>query len=211
MRKILQTIPVQQSGKKSDIIERITARKGDNAMIMYHTACDRLLNINGWKEISQGLSAEFCLIDPEGNKKASLPGVGDYIRIDIPGLGPAAGGGYDWVKIELIEREESPETGFYALAVRVRPAADPLMQKGTAHFFNEHATSSFIIQCQNRVISATIHGRNEKPNVQVGSFLEKFRNFFTGTGAKAAISEIQWTNLLKGILTLRPSSTSTIN
>ena len=49
------------------------------------------------------------LINQQGNETNRLAKVGDYFQINIPGPGPAAGAGYDWVEVEAIEDHANPD------------------------------------------------------------------------------------------------------
>ena len=69
-----------------------------------------------------------------------------------------------------------------------------------AHFLSDDATSTFIISRKNNTITASVHGRNEKPNTEAAGLLDKIRNAIVGTTAVAGISKIQWKLLVKGLL-----------
>ena len=69
-----------------------------------------------------------------------------------------------------------------------------------AHFFEEGATSTFILQLQNNTVFASYYGRNEVPNTDVERLTDKVRNALVGMAAYVGISEIHWKALLKGFL-----------
>lgn len=192
-------IPGQHTGAQSDIIEEWTLPTDMDATSIYNTAKQRLLDINNWNTISEGISADFILTDPQGVISQRAPEKDDYIRIDIPGPGSSAGDGYDWVQIETIEESKS-SSGTISFLLRVRPAADPRKKEGTAHFFTQSATSSFMVRRSGTTVSAEVHGRNEEANTGNDKLTDKIRNMIIGTGAKAGLSIIQWKKLVKGIL-----------
>ena len=191
-------IPPQQEGQRADIVEKTEASDSQQARLFFEEAKRRLLDISDWGDISEGISAAFTLTDQNGEIKNGLPEVGDHIRINVPGPGSSAGSGYDWVRIELVE--ESSNTDIEISTIKVRPAADPEKQEGTAHFFDSGATSSFIVKREGRYITAEIHGRNEKPNIESKSLTDKIRNFVVGTAATKGLAKIQWQKLANGLL-----------
>ena len=199
-----QAVPPQRRGEQADIVEQTEASDNPQAKLFFAVAKSRLFDISGWGGISEGISAAFTLTDRNGIIKNSLPAVGDHIRINIPAPGSSAGDGYDWVRIELVEEESASDTE-YAL-IRVRPSANPEKQEGTAHFFDSGATSSFIVKREGRLLSAEIHGRNEKPNTESEKLTDKIRNFFVGSAATIGFAKIQWQKLAKGLLNFQTGS-----
>lgn len=190
-------IPPQEKGKQSDTIEKIEAPDPETAARIFREAKERLFDVSNWGTISKGISASFVLTDSQGNKKQGPPLEGDHFRIDIPGPGPSAGGGYDWVKVELVEDGPGDRE---QVTIRVRPSADPRKKEGTAHFFKDDATSSFIVKREDNTVYAEVHGRNEEPNTTSEKITDKIRNTVTGIGAGAGLSTLQWQKLVKGIL-----------
>lgn len=193
-------IPPQQTGKQSDIIEQVVATDATQARNNFHVAAGRLLAINSWAAFSEGISATFALTDAAGKSKQEAPRPGDYIKIDIPGPSASAGNGYDWARVELVENKTSPGAAEEYIAMRVRPAAPPGQPGETAHFFDDAATSSFIIKRMNNIVTAEIHGRNEKANTDTEQVTDKIRNTLVSWGARAGLSGVQWTKLAKGLL-----------
>ena len=196
-------VPNQQVGQQADIVETMVASDGSQAKDFFAVAKKRLFEIADWGNISEGISAAFTLTDPQGDVKNSFPAVGDHIRINIPGPGSTAGGGYDWVRIELVQQDGDSDKEFALL--KVRPSADPGIREGTAHFFDSGATSSFMVKREGNFIAAEIHGRNEKPNTESKKLTDKIRNFVVGTAATSGLSEIQWQKLAKGFLNFKTS------
>ena len=83
----------------------------------------------------------------------------------------------------------------------VRPVASPLdPEKGTAHFFQSDATSTFRVFRRGRTVTAGVYGRNEIPNVKSPDLLDKVRNVTIAIGSFAGASRIQWESLVHGIL-----------
>ncbi len=193
-------IPVQEEGKQADISETINASGSDEAKLLFLQARNRLFDIDHWSDISKGLSASFVLTDQYGRTKKGIPAVHDHFRIDIPGPGTSAGEGYDWVKVELVEDNIDPDSDTEHTLIKVRPSADPAKQEGVAHFLDEHATSSFIVKREGNLITAGVHGRNEKPNTKGKNLSGKIRNKVIGALAVAGVATIQWQKLVKGLL-----------
>lgn len=199
----VEPVPPQETGKKTDIEAHVEATDPEEAHRIFAEAKKRLLDINHWANISSGISASFALTDCRGIIKKCSPEVGDYFRIDIPGPGNAAGDGFDWVRIEMVEEEPDHLGPKEFVVMRVRPAPRPEKKKPTAHFFEQEATSSFIVKREGLRITAEVHGRNEKPNTENASLADAIRNTVISMGAQAGLSTIQWEKLVKGILNIQ--------
>ncbi len=197
-----QPIPAQEEGTQVDIAGSIKASDSNEAKILYLQARDRLFDIANWSNISKGLSAEFVLTDQYGSPKKGIPAVHDHFRIDIPGPGTSAGEGFDWVRVEMVEDNKDPDTNTEYTLIKVRPSEDPAKQEGVAHFLQEKATSSFIVKREGNLITAAVHGRNEKPNTESKKLTDKIRNTVIGTAAVIGIAAIQWQKLVKGLLNI---------
>lgn len=196
-----KTVPKQVTGHSNDNAYEVTASNTSEADKLYSTAVDRLLNVNLWGEFAGLLSASFRLTDAEGNMVKRSVWENDFIRIDIPGPGTEAGEGYDWVQVERIDESEDHECDTAYVSITVRPASNPTNDKEeTAHFFDEEATSTFIIRKDKMRVIAEIHGRNERANKGTTSKMDKLRNTVVAGSARSGISNIQWSNLAKGLL-----------
>jgi hypothetical protein len=197
-----QKIPPQEEGKQSDIIETIKASNNEEAKLLFLQARKRLFDIARWSDISAGISASFVLTDKYGKPKQGSPAKGDHFRIDIPGPGSSAGEGYDWVRVEMVDDTRAPEANTEWATIEVRPSEDPAKQEGVAHFLQEQATSSFVVKREGNLITAGVHGRNEKPNTETRNLSDKIRNTVIGGLAVAGIATIQWQKLVKGLLNI---------
>lgn len=198
--KSSQPIPPQQEGAQADIIEIARTADPQEAKLLFLQARERLYDIRRWSAISEGISASFLLTDSRGEPKEEIPKPGDMIRIDIPGPGSAAGEGFDWVKIELVEDNRHADHDEEWSVMKVRPSEDPTKQEGVAHFLKNTATSSFIVRRKDEMVSAEVHGRNEKPNTGAKKIKDKIRNAVIGTAATAGAGKIQWQKLVRGLL-----------
>jgi hypothetical protein len=195
-------VPPQNEGGKKDIIHKVTAIDHDDARKLFFIARNRLLNVNSWQKVADGISATFKLTDSDGNELNRTAEKNDYFKIDLPGPGTAEGSGYDWVHIEAIE-EKSDSTGPYeSIAIRVRPSASPEKGENVAHFFKDTATSTFIVERNGKEVSASVLGRNEIPNTSTTNVIDKVRNAVVGTTAIAGLANIQWSNLVKGLIAM---------
>lgn len=112
-----------------------------------------------------------------GDELFGLAAEGFYISIDLPGPGPDAGDGLEWVMIEKTATEGSNKTAEEYLLMTVRPVPDPRKPDATvAHFFQDVATNTLIIRRDGRNIRAGSHGRNETPNNADVDLHDKIRN-----------------------------------
>lgn len=193
-------IPANKVGKSVDLKESVTESSVENASTIFQAACKRLLNPLIWHELGGVLSASFELLDNNGNKPDRPAQANDHIRIDIPGPGSSAGNGYDWVIIESI-LQNTDASADESLSMTLKASSNPQKPKeGTAHFFEEGATSTFLITRNGKTISASYHGRNEIPNNKDVALPDKIRNSVVAASAMAGLSELQWKALLKGFL-----------
>lgn len=193
-------VPANEKGKALDLEYSVTENSREEATTTFKRACSRLLNPSIWHQLSGALSASFKLAAPNDPGPQRLARINDYFMIDIPGPGPSVGDGYDWVQVENITENADPaaeESFGMTLRVSVNPNKP---EEGTAHFFKEGATSTFLIKRNGNTVTASYHGRNEIPNAKEVTLSDKIRNSLVATGALAGISELQWTALIKGLL-----------
>lgn len=192
-------VPAQREGNAYDTISERLFPTEKLAKSHFQVVRKRLLAINHWHKIAGEEKAVFALIDGRGEHVERMPAVGDFMRIDIPGPMNHAGDGFDWVQIEDIFEDEELHEEF--ISIRVRPSANPETQKEeTAHFFDDAATSTFIVKRESNKLSAEVHGRNEKPNLEDVSLIDKIRNTFVAIGGMLGGSKIQWKSFTDGLI-----------
>jgi hypothetical protein len=192
-------IPEQQSGIETNTETSVEFNSPEEAKIFYQKVKRRLLNVNDWHRFAGTLTADFQLTDKEGKEVNRTAEKGDHFKIDIPGPGPVTGDGFDWVRVEAIEEKE--EEDMQSIALRVRPAANPNNEiKDVAHFFSVEATSCFMVKRQKNTVTAAIYGRNEKPNTDTETIVDKARNTAIATGAITGFAKLQWKSLVNGLV-----------
>lgn len=195
------TVPQQEEGTKKDIDHSVKAANANEAHRLYTVARNRLIDVNHWREFSGPASATFRLTDPRGNELNRTVEKGDLFKIDLPAPGPSEGKGYDWVVVEAIEETRNQSGQKESIAIRVRPTQSPLTDGNeTAHFFNDKATSSFVVERNGNEITAAVYGRNEVPNTETTNLIDKVRNAIVGSTAILGFSNVQWKNLVKGLI-----------
>jgi hypothetical protein len=194
------TVPPQEEGTQKNIDHSVTADSSQDAHQLFEIARTRLIDVNHWKELSGPATAEFRLTDEHGRELSRTVERGDLFKIDLPAPGSAEGKGYDWVKVEAIEEQRDADGQRESFAIRVRPTPSPLTPgENTAHFFNEKATSSFVIERDGRKVTAGVYGRNEIPNTETENIIDKVRNAIVGSTAIMGLSNVQWKSLAKGL------------
>jgi hypothetical protein len=192
-------IPSQDSGiqTNTESTEELATEK--EAKEFYVTVCKRLMDINNWQQYAGKATASFQLTDNSGKEVKRDPQKGDHLKIDIPGPGSISGEGFDWVQIEAIEKDHDENT--QCTAIRVRPATSPLNEKeDVAHFFSDDTTSTFMVRQEGKKVIAGVYGRNEKPNTNTETTIDKIRNTAIATGAISGFSKIQWKSLVNGLV-----------
>lgn len=194
-------VPKNYEGKQTELKYAVVADNREEAIQLFQKACERLRDVSAWHKICDIAGAEVSIIDENGNENQRLAQEGDYLQIDIVGPGSSAGDGYDWVKVELIEENSRPNGEEESMAMRLRPCDNPTKPgEETAHFFNEEATSTFIIERKGNTVTAAYFGRNEVPNTGSEKLIDKVRNVAISAFAMLGLSEVQWKSLIKGLL-----------
>jgi hypothetical protein len=201
-KDFLKIIPDQETGTEIQAEASVDLEDGNGAIIFYNAAKERLLNVNKWHHVAGIISAKFQAIDKTGKEVSRNVQKGDYLRVDIPGPGSVEGDGYDWVMIE--ELKEISDGDVESIGFRVRPASNPSSDKNDiAHFYDDAATSNFIVTREGNRVTASIIDRNIKPNENTSAFTDKVRDIAVGIGAIGGFSKIQWKNLANGIVELK--------
>lgn len=199
------TVPPQVEGAKKDIEHTVTTADENDARKLFMMARNRLMDVNHWDEYTGALSAKFHLTDPAGKEVERTAKTNDYFKIDLPGPGSAEGKGYDWVRIETIDDRPNPNASKESIAMRVRPSPSPQTEgENVAHFFKDISTSSFVLEREGNRVTAAVYGRNETPNTDTSNVVDKVRNTIVGSTAIAGLSNIQWKNLVKGLIETTP-------
>jgi len=195
-------IPKQKKGNKSDNSSTIKWTTNQEANVHFRRASHRLLDVNNWEKICDGImKAKFILCDITGKKVNRLAKEHDYFKIDIPGPGSVEGDGYDWVQIESIATNADKKNDSDLISVSVRPASSPQNdKKSIAHFFSDEATTTFLVKRSGKMLTAEIHGRNEKPNVLTENIIGSVRNKIIAKAAMISFSDVQWKQLVIGLL-----------
>lgn len=194
-------IPAQRTGGRSSTRHSRKAGNEASAKRLYEHCRQNLLEVNRWHDLAGPLSAIFQLTDENGWPVNGQAREGYYFRIEMPAVpGNPEGKGYDWVRVEQIEEEKSDNLAW--TAIRVRPAQPPISDHptSTAHFFTHEASSSFCIERKYNRITASVFGRNEKPNMEAGKIMARIRNAIIAVAAILGMSKSQWKGLVKGIV-----------
>jgi len=193
--------PPQKEGVSKTLEEDAELKSKEEAVTLFMQAKDRLLNVDKWQEVSTTIKSRFRVVDARSTSQNRPARQGDYILIDIPGPGGDAGDGADWVCVDAIEYDDYPDENRELIALRLRPVSNPMNKdESAAHFFSDHATSSFVIERNQQKITARYYGRNETPNLEAEKVTDKVRNLAVALGAMLGFSDVQWSGLLQGFL-----------
>lgn len=201
MNEPQDSTPEQKEGIQKQFSETVELDSVETARQFFQVARERLLDVNKWQQLCGGVGSTFRLRNAHGEPVGyRLPEVGDYMQIDIPGPGPQAGSGHDWVRIEAMEENKSATADEMTL-MRVRPAPSPLNDQGdVAHFLDDKATSTFVVFRLGSHITAEVFGANETANTESQGLIDKVRNVATAVFSWLGFSDVQWNSLVKGIV-----------
>lgn len=199
MVRAIIPVPQQKKGASSRTTFSRTAKSKQSAKELYEKTKQKLLDVNTWHCRAKH-AAVFTIYTNEGKPAERPVVIGDFIRIDIPGIpGPTAGHGYEWVVVENITGNDQENENM--VAMQVRPGSPPFIsEKSVAHFFTENATSTFCVRRTNLYVEVLIIGRNERQNTKTRNWFDKIRNFLVGTAAMAGANKRQWKKLAHGLL-----------
>lgn len=152
-------------------------------------AKERLFNVNGWSDIPGLANSGFQLYSASGQPlDRRQVQSGDFIEIDLPGPLPMY-----WVEVLDVKVED--DKGEFT----VKPSQDPTGEEDpetTAHFFQEDARSTFMVERRGNKLVAKEIGTDEAINKEEPEAGDKgFLNTVVSEGGWAFFQEYQWKNL----------------
>jgi hypothetical protein len=201
MKTALQQLPLQETGRQTDFTHEQKFESIDDAHHAFQIAAGRLLSVNNWQIYADPGSSKFMLCNNQGKELDLMAEEGLFFSIDFPAPGSDAGDGLDWVIIERLASEGSSHTAEEYVLMTVRPVVDPRKQNlEIAHFFNDIATSTFVIRRDGLMLSAGVHGRNETPNNDNVDLHDKLRNTTIALMTRVGLSGPQWQKLVNGLI-----------
>jgi hypothetical protein len=193
----LDIVPANFDGKQVNIEETFTATHEEAAKELFASAKCKLLQPHTWQQADE--AAVFQLIKKHKSGSDTVE-EGDYLKISLPAPGNKTGDGFDWVTVEAVSNQTDSDAD-ESFGLRLRAADNPeIAANDTAHFFDENATSTFTIRRNMNLVTASYHGRNEKPNTASEKFGDKIRNTLVAIGAMAGFSEAHWKKMVKWLL-----------
>ena len=197
-----EVVPKQMSGQASFTYSRITCRNNYHVKDSYRIAAERLCNVNRWQTYAGQSTASFQLFDETGNSIYRPVQKGDYLRIDIPGPDNPDTDGGDWVQVmEVGERSGNEQALTF---ITVKTTTNPLVHTvGPSHFFDQPATSTFVIYRKQLTLMAAVFGRNEHSNLKSPKLFTRIRNWFVYIGAQLGLANVQWKALTHGLLNVK--------
>jgi hypothetical protein len=191
-------VPPKSDGPSKDFSETRSFSTVEEAEDFFVKAKERLLRPDEWHKLAGALSANFVVCNAQGYSQNRDVRTSDLLKIHVPG---PAGLVADWVAVEALTYDDFPDEQREVVAMRVRPASSPdTVGDKTTHFFDDAATSSFIIERKQNLVVASYHGRKELPNPEGESVLRTARNVLVALGGLIGFSDMQWKALLKGLL-----------
>ena len=209
MKTAQEQLPPQETGRQTDFTHEKKYDTLEAAHSAFQAAAARMLSVNKWHAYSGTGSAKFTLCNNQGDEVKVMAEEGFFISIDLPGPGPDAGEGVEWVLVEKLVSEGGAHSAEEYVLMTVRPAADPRKsEKEIAHFYTDASTSTFVVRRDGLVVSAGAHGRNETPNNEDVDLHDKIRNTAIALMARIGLSGGQWQKLVNGLLEYKEQASS---
>ncbi|MDN3583423.1 hypothetical protein [Mucilaginibacter flavus] len=208
MKTAPELLPEQHTGRQTDFTHQQKYDTLATAHKTFQAAAGRMLSVNNWHVYAGAGSAKFTLSNNAGEELDVMAEEGFFISIDLPGPGPDAGSGLEWVQVEKLASEGGAHTAAEYVLMTVRPSADPRrVTAETAHFYTDVSTSTFIVRRDGLVVSAGAHGRNETPNNENVDLHDQIRNTAIALMARVGLSGGQWQKLVNGLLEYQEAKT----
>lgn len=134
MAQNIPGVPTQLVGGSHQNIADKCYDNINEASLNYAILRNRLIDINAWHTYVGNWSAKFTHLDQGLNRVHRLPKAGDYIKIDLPGVGNQAGDGYDWVQIKTVDLDpyEDDERLLFSCVPSINPKSE--YAEDVAHF-----------------------------------------------------------------------------
>lgn len=194
----MSKIPEQKVGKALDYSRQLTLPDDSSAYNRYREIVAKMLDVNGWQKIAEGISGEFVIVNENNEIQDRRVKKYDFIRIDIPGPGAPSGGGYDWVQVTALDQTDHQHKR--KTFISLQPCPDPrTMDEHSAHFFKKYTSSNIVIKQEDNRVTLQYAGRNEVINSETEHLMDNIRNFLVGIGAKMGASYPQWKALIDGL------------
>ena len=189
-------IDKQIEGGHHDSCETLTFSNAAEGALFFDKLKKVFFNVNSWGKLF-GEGTSFQIFSSEGIPNFDEAMKNDFVKIKIPGPKSMEGEGGDWVKITEVDEELTPEYEKYGIVLS--PCSKP-ESEATAHFFQSEAKNYFFITKTGKTITAEVHGRNEVPNYEDLSLVDKARNFLVAYKGILGFSKAQWETWTKNIL-----------
>jgi len=188
---IFHLVPKNEKGSENDVCAVKNCQSLEIAEKTFEKLAQKLLEVNDWDVTAGKNLAKFYLVSGETRKSSLVAKENDFVKIKMPAPKNKLGQGYDWVIINKIRRSADSEIKY--LLVQMKPHSCPENASGSvAHFYAGKATNSFIMAQYGTKIQFSIHGRNEIPNTENMSLINKLRNMFVAIGGIFGGSKLQW-------------------
>ena len=192
-------IPSQSFGGFHDTVSMFFSESLEVANEYYKILEARIKAVNVWETYSDQVKAGFALLGVGTCESTADLEIGNFIRIDIPGIGNPSGGGYDWTKIVEIQKGDDADYPFFLFTVKPCSAfGEP--EQPIAHFYTEDASNTFIVRKVGTCIYAEVHGRNELENSTNGPLIDNLRNKAVAVGSKLGLGNLNWLGFTESLV-----------
>ncbi|MDB5263494.1 MAG: hypothetical protein JWQ14_2777 [Adhaeribacter sp.] len=183
--------------KDKEYTNEITYPDEDQAREAFTLSKQKLFGINKWSDLP-GINSTFELFDAAGNKsRATIPQVGDFIKIILPGPAPE-----NWVQVTDLRQDDN--LAEFVVHPSPAPASHTENTEEVKHFFGKEASSTFRVERQGKLLKALEIGRNERINNQgVEAGNRAVVNTIVAEGGWAGFQALQWDKLTRYLVHLQ--------
>lgn len=200
---LLNTIPGQKTGNYTGATSRHKAESRHSAVVLFHEAKHRLLDINNWGRLCGNEGAEFRLTDEKGELLSEpAPVVGNLIRIKLPvGTGKRVNV-IKWLRIEKFEHTKDLLKDEELFGFCVKPISNPLdhFKKSSNNSYTTAETNSFLICREGSLLTALEYDINDMPSADTASLFSKLKSYIMAAWVMTGLANPQWKKLLNGII-----------
>lgn len=188
----------EEESEQADIVHFVNLVTEQQAKELYNEAKARLLDVSHWNMWSSGINTRFILVDENGRKVLRPARMGDHFMINVPERASPSGEGNNWIRIETIEEERSPEEQRESFSMRMSAVINPGNGESNtaAYLLRGNKTNTLRLYRSGRKVTVRVDRENETPDTGAGNI----PGLHTSSGFIFRFPRHQWQKLTRGLL-----------